>query len=42
MNVEQRIKLMIGDLIVQLQAAQAKIEELEAKVKEQESKPAAE
>jgi hypothetical protein len=34
MNTEQRIKAMIGDLIVQLMAAQAKIEELEAKILE--------
>lgn len=37
MNTEQRIKLLIGDLIVQLQVAQAKIEELEARLKEAES-----
>jgi hypothetical protein len=36
MNAEQRIKLVIGDLVVQLQAAQAKIDELEAKLKERE------
>lgn len=40
MNTEQRIKLLIGDLIIQLQAAQSKIEELEAKLKEREDKPA--
>jgi hypothetical protein len=37
MNVDQRVKLVIGDLVVQLQAAEAKIEELQAKLKEQEA-----
>lgn len=30
MNAEQRIRLLIGDLVVQLEAAKARIEELEA------------
>lgn len=32
MNIEQRIRHPIGDLVIQLQAATAKIEELQAKV----------
>lgn len=36
MNMEQRIRLLIGDLIVQLQMAQARIEELEAQLREKE------
>ena len=34
MNTEQRISQVIGDLVIQLQVAQAKIEELEAKLKD--------
>lgn len=34
MNAEQRVRQTIGDLIVQLAVAAAKIDELEAKVKE--------
>lgn len=30
MNAEQRIKVALGDLVIQLQASLAKIEELEA------------
>jgi len=37
MNAEQRIRLVIGDLVVQLEAAKALIEELQAKLKEQEA-----
>ncbi len=37
MDVNQRVKLAIGDLVINLQAAQAKIEELEAKIKELEA-----
>ena len=33
MNLEQRIKNLIGDLVMQLHAALAKVEELEAKIK---------
>jgi hypothetical protein len=32
MNVEQRIRLAIGDLVIQLQAALARITELEAEL----------
>ena len=34
MTAEQRIKIVVGDLVVQLQAAQARIEELEQQLQE--------
>ena len=37
MNSDQRIKIVVGDLVIQLQIALARIEELEAKAKEQEA-----
>jgi len=41
LTADQRIRLQIGDMVVQLAAAASKIEELEEKVKELESKPVA-
>ncbi len=37
MDVNQRVKLTIGDLVIEVQALSAKIEELEAKLKELEA-----
>lgn len=34
MDVNARVKMQIGELVISLQAAQAKIEELEAKIAE--------
>ena len=36
LNIEQRLKTMLGDLLVQNQVLLARIEELEAQVREQE------
>ena len=37
MNIDQRLKLQIGEMMVQLTMAAARIEELEAKLKEMEN-----
>lgn len=34
MDAETRVRLAIGDLVIKLQASSAKIDELEAKIKE--------
>lgn len=38
METEQKIKYLIGELVVQNQVLQAKVAELEAKIKELETK----